>query len=102
MAKGDKKKKKAKGKGSAKNRVEALKADPHLANGLTVSAGRVTYEAVARDLGVSVGPGRGSAAGSAGTSAGALRRRRSTSTQAAQQKRRPFSPSIGSFPVLWT
>jgi len=31
--------------------VEALKADPHLANGLNVSAGRVTYEAVARDLG---------------------------------------------------
>ena len=31
--------------------VGALKADPHLANGLNVSAGRVTYEAVARDLG---------------------------------------------------
>ena len=31
--------------------VDALKADPHLANGLNVSAGRVTYEAVARDLG---------------------------------------------------
>ncbi len=31
--------------------VEALKADPHLANGLNVSAGHVTYEAVARDLG---------------------------------------------------
>ena len=31
--------------------VEALKKDPHLANGLNVTSGRVTYEAVARDLG---------------------------------------------------
>jgi alanine dehydrogenase len=31
--------------------VEALKADPHLANGLNVHAGHVNYEAVARDLG---------------------------------------------------
>ncbi len=31
--------------------VEALKADPHLANGLNVHAGRVTCEAVAHDLG---------------------------------------------------
>jgi alanine dehydrogenase len=31
--------------------VDALKADPHLANGLNVYAGHVTYEAVARDLG---------------------------------------------------
>jgi alanine dehydrogenase len=31
--------------------VEALKQDPHLANGLNVTSGRVTYEAVARDLG---------------------------------------------------
>ncbi len=31
--------------------VQALKRDPHLANGLNVHAGRVTYEAVARDLG---------------------------------------------------
>jgi alanine dehydrogenase len=31
--------------------VEALKRDPHLLNGLNVAAGRVTYEAVARDLG---------------------------------------------------
>jgi len=31
--------------------VEALKADPHLANGLNVSAGHVTCKAVARDLG---------------------------------------------------
>jgi alanine dehydrogenase len=31
--------------------VDALKADPHLANGLNVHAGHVTYEAVARDLG---------------------------------------------------
>lgn len=31
--------------------VDALKRDPHLANGLNVAAGRVTYEAVARDLG---------------------------------------------------
>ena len=30
---------------------EALKRDPHLANGLNVHAGHVTYEAVARDLG---------------------------------------------------
>ena len=30
---------------------EALKRDPHLANGLNVHAGRVTYEAVARELG---------------------------------------------------
>ncbi|WP_232491644.1 alanine dehydrogenase [Novosphingobium kaempferiae] len=29
----------------------ALKADPHLANGLNVHAGKVTYEAVARELG---------------------------------------------------
>jgi alanine dehydrogenase len=31
--------------------VEALKADAHLANGLNVWNGHVTYEAVARDLG---------------------------------------------------
>ncbi len=31
--------------------VNALKADPHLANGLNVHAGHVNYEAVARDLG---------------------------------------------------
>jgi len=31
--------------------VEALKRDPHLANGLNVHAGRVNHEAVARDLG---------------------------------------------------
>ncbi len=31
--------------------VDALKQDPHLANGLNVTSGRVTYEAVARDLG---------------------------------------------------
>jgi alanine dehydrogenase len=31
--------------------VDALKADPHLANGLNVHAGHITYEAVARDLG---------------------------------------------------
>jgi len=31
--------------------VEALKADPHLAAGLNVHSGHVTYEAVARDLG---------------------------------------------------
>lgn len=31
--------------------VDALKADPHLANGLNVHAGNVTYEAVAHDLG---------------------------------------------------
>ena len=31
--------------------VEALKRDPHLANGLNVSGGHVTCEAVARDLG---------------------------------------------------
>ncbi len=31
--------------------VEALKRDPHLANGLNVSGGRVTCEAVAHDLG---------------------------------------------------
>ena len=31
--------------------VEACKRDPHLANGLNVSGGHVTYEAVARDLG---------------------------------------------------
>jgi alanine dehydrogenase len=31
--------------------VEALRKDPHLANGLNVTSGRVTYEAVARDLG---------------------------------------------------
>jgi alanine dehydrogenase len=31
--------------------VEALKRDPHLKNGLNVAAGRVTYEAVAHDLG---------------------------------------------------
>ena len=31
--------------------VEALKQDPHLANGLNVTSGHVTYEAVARDLG---------------------------------------------------
>ena len=31
--------------------VEALKADPHLANGLNVHGGRVTCEAVAHDLG---------------------------------------------------
>ena len=30
---------------------EALTRDPHLANGLNVTSGRVTYEAVARDLG---------------------------------------------------
>ncbi|NCU12647.1 MAG: alanine dehydrogenase, partial [Sphingomonadaceae bacterium] len=29
----------------------ALRADPHLANGLNVHAGQVTYEAVARELG---------------------------------------------------
>ncbi|MYL96278.1 alanine dehydrogenase [Novosphingobium sp. FGD1] len=29
----------------------ALKADPHLANGLNVHAGKITYEAVARELG---------------------------------------------------
>jgi alanine dehydrogenase len=29
----------------------ALKQDPHLANGLNVTSGHVTYEAVARDLG---------------------------------------------------
>ncbi len=29
----------------------ALKADPHLANGLNIHAGKVTYEAVARELG---------------------------------------------------
>jgi alanine dehydrogenase len=31
---------------------EALIRDPHLANGLNVHAGRVTYEAVATDLGL--------------------------------------------------
>ena len=31
--------------------VEALKRDPHLANGLNVHAGHVNHEAVARDLG---------------------------------------------------
>ena len=31
--------------------VEALRKDPHLANGLNIHAGHVTYEAVARDLG---------------------------------------------------
>ena len=31
--------------------VEALKRDPHLKHGLNVAAGRVTYEAVAHDLG---------------------------------------------------
>jgi alanine dehydrogenase len=31
--------------------VEALKQDPHLANGLNVTSGHVTYAAVARDLG---------------------------------------------------
>ena len=31
--------------------VEALKKDPHLANGLNVTSGHVTYEAVAHDLG---------------------------------------------------
>ena len=31
--------------------VEALKKDPHLANGLNVFSGHVTYEAVAHDLG---------------------------------------------------
>ena len=31
--------------------VEALKQDPHLANGLNVTSWHVTYEAVARDLG---------------------------------------------------
>lgn len=30
---------------------EALKADPHLANGLNIDAGRITHEAVARALG---------------------------------------------------
>jgi alanine dehydrogenase len=31
--------------------VEALRRDPHLANGLNVHAGHVNHEAVARDLG---------------------------------------------------
>jgi alanine dehydrogenase len=31
--------------------VEALRADPHLANGLNVHAGHVNHEAVAHDLG---------------------------------------------------
>ena len=34
----------------------ALKADPHLANGLNVSGGKVTYEAVARELGYDYAP----------------------------------------------
>ncbi|MDH5456486.1 MAG: alanine dehydrogenase, partial [Gammaproteobacteria bacterium] len=36
--------------------VEALKANPHLANGLNVSGGHVTYEAVAHDLGYEYRP----------------------------------------------
>jgi len=35
---------------------EALRRDPHLAAGLNVHAGRVTYEAVARELGYDVQP----------------------------------------------
>jgi len=35
---------------------EALRADPHLANGLNVHAGKVTYEAVARELGYAYVP----------------------------------------------
>ena len=35
---------------------EALKANPHLANGLNVHAGRVTCEAVARELGYAFVP----------------------------------------------
>ena len=35
---------------------EALKANPHLANGLNVSGGKVTYEAVARELGYAFVP----------------------------------------------
>ncbi len=34
----------------------ALKADPHLANGLNVSGGKVTFEAVARELGYEYTP----------------------------------------------
>ena len=34
----------------------ALKANPHLANGLNVHAGKVTYEAVARELGYDYTP----------------------------------------------
>ncbi|MCA8901871.1 MAG: alanine dehydrogenase, partial [Hyphomonas sp.] len=30
---------------------EAINANPHLANGLTVDAGKIAHEAVARDLG---------------------------------------------------
>ena len=35
---------------------EALKANPHLANGLNVHAGQVTHEAVARELGYAFVP----------------------------------------------
>ncbi len=35
---------------------EALRRDPHLANGLNVHAGQVTYEAVARELGYAFKP----------------------------------------------
>ena len=35
---------------------EAMKASPHLANGLNVHAGKVTHEAVARDLGYDYAP----------------------------------------------
>jgi alanine dehydrogenase len=34
----------------------ALKANPHLANGLNVHEGKVTYEAVAHDLGYDYTP----------------------------------------------
>jgi alanine dehydrogenase len=34
----------------------ALKADPHLANGLNVHAGHITNEAVANDLGLAYKP----------------------------------------------
>ena len=36
--------------------IAALRADPHLANGLNVHAGQVTYEAVARELGYAYVP----------------------------------------------
>jgi alanine dehydrogenase len=36
--------------------LAALKADPHLANGLNVHAGRVTHAAVARELGYELAP----------------------------------------------
>jgi alanine dehydrogenase len=36
--------------------IDALKADPHLAAGLNVHDGKVTYEAVARELGYDFTP----------------------------------------------